>query len=173
MMNKYGHDAFDGIARKMHGQSENWLDTIQTPDNLERFSVEDLKHALAIDGYETMSHGEITIGWGRKVDAGKTHAKTAALFISEDKKLVSLCIGGHGSYEAAELVQDCENPTPEELKGLKVYYNPQFSNIEAHSTNADRFLDKHSPLKADNLPDNETARRRVGIIDRIKRLLSS
>lgn len=103
-------------GNSLHPEARNWLEAIQCPDLLEAQTLTELQRSLERDGYdEAENEGEVTIGWGCKTGEANSNLHTMLAMCTSDNKLVSLSVGGKGSYGLNVWVNDINHPAETEL----------------------------------------------------------
>ncbi|OGJ54641.1 hypothetical protein A3D11_01335 [Candidatus Peribacteria bacterium RIFCSPHIGHO2_02_FULL_49_16] len=99
-----------------HPEAKNLLDLFQYPELLETRTVEQIRKIFQSNGYEETDFGQVTIGWGRKVD--DPHAATDVIVQTVDGRIVQIGIGSKGSYCLSTIVLSAQKPKPEELTDI-------------------------------------------------------
>ena len=150
------------FGKPRNPESRDWLEVINNPEHLEKFTVADLRGALELDGYNEKDFGNVTMGWGRKEGEDLATAKTIAAFVTPDNELVTFHLGGN-AYDIATEVVDCSAPSPSE-QGLiqELMHGKLWANNISVSPRAQSFIDSYAKTAPN---DADTKRKIENLLD--------
>lgn len=86
---------FIGDADWLQIAADNW----ESPEDMKRWFKREWKYE------PTQNAGQVTLGWGRKADAGKANAPTTAMIVIGDD-IWTIGIGSRGIYSATIVWKD-------------------------------------------------------------------
>ena len=145
-------ERLDPFLRRM-GRHENAVDLVKwisNPDELEKYTEDEIKDLMEKAGYESEDGCAVTIGWA------KTSPTTSVFMEKGTNRMLEIGVGGHGSYTLSEMFRDVKNITRVDYKLLMKYREDMRKGVNySFGKDARKILEEAEEPEVDMIEESE------------------